>query len=274
MLEFVKSKKLLFLLSVFFPHFTFASFEIYGNNVVNIALAGAGCAADEFRICAAVNPAFAKCDNSFTLSYRRLFGLPELQHTSLSFNRPINKFNCGSELYYFGFSQYSESALSFSAAYPVTRRLYIGGRLSLYQLRITGYGSTLIAGGGVGMQFRAFDTLFLGMAADNLSDWRISRQNDKLPFKFTFGAAYQPDANLHIFADFYQEDRFPSEIKCGLEYNLLRKIVLRMGVSPQTDIFACGMDLLFPQLKFCYAFRNHPYLGIEHTLGVSMRIPN
>ncbi len=272
MFEFVKSNKLLLLLLILTPHIAFPTFEICGNNVSNLALAGAGCAAAEYRLASSVNPAFSISDNSFNLSYRRLFGLPELQHTSLSYNHSLKKFNLGGELYHFGFTQYRENALNLSLASPLYSRLHIGVKISVYNLAISGYGSTSTAALSLGALFKMTHQLTFGFSAGNITSLPVNQLQNDLPAALTFGAAYRPHPQIQILLDYCRENRFPPELKCGLEYILMEKIVLRAGVSQRTNIFACGIDLLFRRSKFSYAFRNHPYLGLEQTMGVSMSI--
>jgi len=273
MFEFVKLNKLLLLFLILTPHFAFSAFETCGNNVSNLALAGAGCAAAEYRLAGTVNPAYSVCDNSFTLSYRRLFGLPELQHTSLSYNHSLKKFNLAGELYYFGFSQYRENAFSLLAAYPLYSRLHLGGKISLYNLAISGYGSASTVTFSLGAVYKLLDNLSFGFSPGNIPGFPANHLQSQLPAAFIFGAAYRPHPQLQILLDYHRENRFPAELKCGLEYILLEKIVLRAGISSETNIFACGTDLLFRRGKFSYAFRNHPYLGIEQTMGVSLSFP-
>ena len=90
------------------------------------------------------------------------------------------------------------------------------------------------------------------------------------------GFLYKPSAAIQLSAEIEKVTDYPLSMRAGLEYEIVKRFVLRTGISsrPQTNHF--GLGFKGNRFHLDYAMHTHPQLGWSHhfSLGYILRDQN
>ena len=82
------------------------------------------------------------------------------------------------------------------------------------------------------------------------------------------GFLYKPSKTIQLSAEIEKITDFPVAVRIGLEYEIVKKIVLRTGIAsnPQTNHFGIGFN--GNRFHLDYAMHTHPQLGWSHHFSL------
>ncbi|MEM7297940.1 MAG: hypothetical protein AAF391_06705, partial [Bacteroidota bacterium] len=83
------------------------------------------------------------------------------------------------------------------------------------------------------------------------------------------GFSYRPTEELMLNVEVEKDLDFDEVFKAGLEYQIIKKVFIRTGISTEPFLSAFGVGFHPKNLKFDYAFSNDSRLGNVHELSVS-----
>ena len=87
------------------------------------------------------------------------------------------------------------------------------------------------------------------------------------------GFSYKPSSVVQLSAEMEKVTNYPISLRAGLEYEIVKRFVLRTGIAsrPQTNHF--GLGLKGNHFHVDYAMHTHPQLGWSHhfSLGYVLR---
>lgn len=107
----------------------------------------------------------------------------------------------------------------------------------------------------------------------NLTQSRLySTPVEPLPVDMKVGLAYQPLAKLKLLFEVEKEMDFDPLKKAGLEYQALKGLFVRTGVTfdPVKNYF--GLGFYRKRLMVDYAFNNHNRLGLSHHISLGYKL--
>src|SRR5690606_33183894 len=95
---------------------------------------------------------------------------------------------------------------------------------------------------------------------------------ENLPIVMKAGLLYSPTSKLKILTEIEKEVDQSLFKKAGIEYELLKGLYARTGITlePMKNYF--GMGLCRKRLIFDYAFQSHHRLGPSHYLTVGYKL--
>lgn len=118
----------------------------------------------------------------------------------------------------------------------------------------------------------------LGVVVQNIgTKMKIYKDKFSLPTIFKFGIAYRlPDDKLLLVCDLKKPYDNEASIHLGLEYQILKSVLLRVGYRYKLDNLAnepltnltCGIGFVIKDFKLDYAFM--PYDKLEDTHRISL----
>jgi len=117
----------------------------------------------------------------------------------------------------------------------------------------------------------------LGVVVQNIGQkMKIYKERFSLPIGFKVGVGYHPNDKLVLVCDLKKPYDNESSIHLGLEYGILKSILLRAGYrykfdnlknEPLTDL-TCGIGFVIKDFRLDYAFI--PYDKLEDTHRISL----
>jgi len=205
---------------------------------------------------------------SVVLGADRRVWLPGLETYGLGLTIPSG-FGCiGLTVRQFGYTSYREQSVSLLFARQLSEQWTLGIGVDYLRLSIADYGRRQTITGQVGLQFRPFDQLDIGMRIYNPFQAALSQDGEEAwPTLFSLGASYAPAAGLAFLAQVDKSLDGPLRVRCGLDYEVLNSLRLRAGFStvPATPHAGVGYRLKALDLDVGAGF--HPYLGIIPAVG-------
>ncbi|MBC8277265.1 MAG: hypothetical protein H8E46_03475 [FCB group bacterium] len=246
-----------------------AAFETSDADIISISLGGAGCAGYNFNH-SGRNPAGQFSGSGFRMSYRNIYGMPELKQSSLAYytSKEVNSFSV--ILSDFGNKVYREDALTVNYSRELRGGFSACAGISNYYLSLNGLGSDYTAGLNGGLSWSPGEMWNIGASVMNINDPSLGEQKDRIGRKYACGFGYFPAESIRLFGDVVKEDRFPADFRAGLEFALSEIVTIRAGVNSPEPQLSGGFSVYHQRFSFLYAFRNHNYLGASHMFGVQI----
>lgn len=208
--------------------------------------------------------------------YVQPFGLPELTDVAVVYADPLllpqGWGTLGASARRFGFSLYSETAVSLAFARTFERRLLVGLNVSYQLLSIQGYGNAGAIGLDIGTLVLITPELSLGVAAMNVNRPTIGTSGEAIAQVYLAGLSYRLLRVLRAFLDVEKDIRYPLSIKSGLEFEAVPSVALRAGFSTEPQRFAAGVGVRYALFDADYTLTTHPELGFSHHLTLSVRL--
>ncbi len=197
------------------------------------------------------------------------FGLGPLTQVSAGIARQIGRHHAVfARAGQFGFEAFNERLISAGYAMRFADRISGAARFDLYQISIENYGSAMVPGFLIGVQFRLGSTVTLGTTVRN--PVRIATHDAlEMPSVLTLGLAYQPSDAVAVFAEVEKDIDFPPRMRLAVEYQVAEPLVLRAGAAGNPGTFHAGFGLrVRPALRIDIAASYHTYLGVTPAVSI------
>jgi hypothetical protein len=175
----------------------------------------------------------------------------------------------GIGMHHFGGELYSEQQIGLAFG-KSTGLVSLGGKVNYFQVSMGEFGvkKTLT------FEFGAIaevipEKLFLGASIYNFTQSKLADyQDERIPTVMKAGLSYHPSEKLIINVETEKDIDFPAIIKAGIEYEIVKYLKLRTGISSKPYVNYFGVGFNPGKLQFDYAFRTHSQLGASHNLSV------
>jgi hypothetical protein len=184
------------------------------------------------------------------------FGLAELRLMALAAAYPTSVGTFGVAARRFGFELYRETSFSIGYAREIGG-VFAGLNVNYHSVAIERYGSAETFALDAGVLVPVVESLRFGIAARNVSAAAIGESRERLPQTFTAGLAYSPIENADMAFDYQKEPGFVASPRGGIEYWIIREVVLRLGFSDQPSSYTAGLGLRYMFVQFDYGFATH-----------------
>jgi hypothetical protein len=197
------------------------------------------------------------------------YQVPGLQVLALGAVLPTRRGNFGLAIQRFGDELYSEHLVGLAYSHQINQ-VSIGLKVNYVQIAISDLGSRSTLALELGGVAQILPQLSFGAYIYNFNQARLADyQDERIPTLMKAGFSYQPSSQLLINAEVEKDIDFPAVFKTGMEYEIVKNVNLRTGIStfPFTQHFGAGIQA--KSLQFDYAVTSHPQLGLSHHLSLA-----
>ena len=197
----------------------------------------------------------------------RRFMLEELNAYSAIIAFPTTSGTFGLQGDYFGSTAYNESQLGILYARKITKQIDAGVKFNYYAVRTPGYKSVSTINFEGGAIFHFTDKLHAGLHIYNPSGSNLGKTGyEKLASVYKLGVGYEVSEIVFISAEMVKQQGRPISVNAGLQYNILKNIFFRTGVSTLTGSsnVSLGFQLSFARIDVNTTY--HPQLGFTPGL--------
>ena len=164
----------------------------------------------------------------------------------------------------------SENTITLSYGKALNEDLSFGCNLIGYQLTQTRFGSANTFGVDLGLLADIYDRWRLGFFAHNINSPTLGEENrHNLPRLLSLGISFTPFKGVTSSIDLSKEVGKDTRLCFGQEFQILKNITLRAGLSTQPIKASFGIGLLIKNIEIDYSVLNHEVLPMTHIIGVS-----
>jgi hypothetical protein len=166
---------------------------------------------------------------------------------------------------YYGFGLYNQMKVSLGYGRHITNKLDVGAQFNYNRLnQANGYGSASSINASVGALLHISDKVHAGVTIHNPGGSKWNKLNvEKMPAQFILGIGYNVSDKLFISGEVVKQENLPTNINLGLQYQLVKQVVIRAGVATATNSFFGGVGFNFAKFRIDIAASYHPQLGLS-----------
>lgn len=197
-------------------------------------------------------------------SLQNRFLVKELSTSSGLIILPIHSSVFAFSMYQFGKTTFRQEKLGIAFARSLSPKLHFGIQFNYYRFFLAEENKTIGSSGvELGFQYQLTDHLLLGIHALNPYKTNLETFSGKYsyPSQFNFGAYFQLSESFAFVTELQKDLLYPLNIKTGLEYDVLNKLYIRMGVSGKPYQLTAGMGFTVKMLTLDLAVAYNQFLG-------------
>lgn len=211
-------------------------------------------------------------NTSVCINYENKFELKELSTKSVSVAIPTKLVNFGLAISHFGYSQYNEMQTGLGLARSFSSKFSLGVQFNYYSVYLSpteGSKGTLVT--QVGFQSEVFPRFFVGFHAFNpaQTNIKVGITEKRIPSVFSLGSSYYFTDKLICLAQLDKEVDYDLQWRTGFEYELIKKLSIRMGGYGSPFVPSFGVGIQVKKLQLDVNFERHPVLGINSVCELS-----
>ena len=122
----------------------------------------------------------------------------------------------------------------------------------------------------IGILSQPIDKLTIGIHVFNPWQAELAEyQDETIPSVYRIGLAYSFSDEVLMTAELEKDLLYPSVFKSGIEYYIIPKIALRIGVQNRPAQFTFGLGTVFDGFKADLAFSYHQILGASSQIAIA-----
>lgn len=254
-----------FIIFIFIVHFSKAQ-EVFSPASRSQSLAGISvCLKDSWSVFG--NQAGLTQINRITLggTFQNRFLVKELSTGSALFILPVQSSVFAISFYQLGKTVFRQEKLGIAFARSLSPRLHAGIQFNYYSFFMPEENKSIgTYGVEIGFQYQLTKNVLLGIHALNpikATTKTYSGEYD-YPTRYRLGTLMQLSGSFGFMAEAEKQLLIPMiVIKTGLEYELMKKLVLRTGVSGKPYQLSAGMGFEVKKLKIDLAVAYNQHLG-------------
>lgn len=173
----------------------------------------------------------------------------------------------------FGYTQYQENKIGISYGLKLSDNFGVGAQLSYLNLRIgEGYGSKNTLSAKIGLYALINEHFSLAATLNNPTRSSLTDESeDRLPTEIQLGLNYEFSKKLRTSLQVNKDIDYDPSIHLGLEYQAIEILYLRAGLAnkPSLSTFGFGLFLSDFQLDFASSFDSNlgfsPIVSLAYT---------
>ncbi len=206
-------------------------------------------------------------------AYRTIFDFSPFNTVSAGIVLPTQYGTSGISVYRFGDDLFNSQMLSGMISKKVGI-IGLGVRANYLQYNIEGFGRKAVFIADMGGIAQLTPELTFGALISNFTQAAISDEaNERIPTIIKLGASYQLSTDLVVFMEGEKDVDLDTDLKFGLQYQVIEKVQVRTGFSTQNDTHSFGVGILLNQFMIDYGIRIDRFLGNNHNLGLIYTFP-
>ena len=208
-------------------------------------------------------------------TFQNRFLVKELSTSSGLFILPVQSSVFALSAYQFGQTTFRHEKFGIAFSRSLSRLLHFGIQFNYYRFFLAEENQTIGSFGlELGFQYQLTKQLLLGIHALNPYKTAIKTFSGEYsyPSRFNFGASYQVSESFGFVTEVEKDLSFPLNIKTGLEYSILDKLVIRTGISGKPYQLSAGMGFAVNRMKIDLAVSYNQYLGNSPSVSFQYQL--
>ncbi|SFG76464.1 hypothetical protein [Pedobacter insulae] len=204
------------------------------------------------------------------LNYEKHFLADDLSSAALAFVFPCNRYSFGINIQRYGIPEFSTIKTGLIVAKQFGQKLSIGLRANYHQIKISNYGTTKGISVDIGVFFQLNEKLFVGAYINNPSQESYNTRviNIAVLTSAHIGLAYQTSAKVLIATTLSKELDLPWNVAMGIDYQLIKSLSIRSGVSVAPFKHHIGIGLSSLHFLTDVTFIKDPNLGYSPQITI------
>jgi len=206
-------------------------------------------------------------------SYENQFLESEFANKALAFAHPFKAAAFGLSFTQFGFSNFQENKVGLSYGRALGENIAMGVQLNYLSTSIgEGYGSRSSFSGTIGLQAKI--NRKISIAAVIINPNRAERaefDDERYPSLIKLGMAYVFSKKVDAYTEVVKDIDFDANLKVGLEYQAMEKIVFRAAYATNPALTAFGFGVKLKQFQLDVASGFDSNLGFSPQLSIAYR---
>lgn len=204
------------------------------------------------------------------IHYENRFLLKEVSVRAGAFAIPVKRGTFGLCITNFGYSLYSENKYSISFSKPFGDKLSAGIAMDYLTTQIAeGYGNKNVFVAEIGIQSKPLKDLTIGAHVFNPTHTRLADYADeRIPTIIRLGANYNLSDKVLLSAETEKDMAQKASFKAGIEYKAVKEFYLRAGISTNSTLSSFGFGLNLNNLKIDLSANYHQTIGISPQLSL------
>ncbi|MBC7746096.1 MAG: hypothetical protein H7096_13455 [Flavobacterium sp.] len=204
------------------------------------------------------------------IAIQKPFAGYDLSTQSLILIVPIKNNVFGISLQRYGVTSFKEQRVALCYAKNFGDKLYAALDINYHLLKIENYGATQTYSVEAGMIYLLNKNLSFGahVANPNQNIYNASALAT-IPFRVQIGASYVFSEKILFCGTLEKYAKYQNDGKLGLEYQIIKVLALRGGISANPFKQYAGFGINFQKLKFDFAASSHPVLGYSPQIALS-----
>ncbi|RMF10260.1 MAG: hypothetical protein D6762_01810 [Candidatus Neomarinimicrobiota bacterium] len=191
----------------------------------------------------------------------------ELQARHWSLAGSFRRVDWAVGMHRFGRNDYTETGLHIAARYPLRTQVHTGLSLHLYQLHITGYGTSFLPALTWGLTSRLSPALRFRVTLENIlqrpaATWRV-------PEHLTACLLVQTPYAVDLALAWDQDPDYPGTLKTGLAARPLPFLYVTTGFTSRPDRVTGGLVFSYHSIRLAYGI---DYLPSVNRLTTSVGV--
>lgn len=203
--------------------------------------------------------------------YSNSFLVKELAHKSIVATYALKNSGFGLSLSQFGYSLYQENKVGLSYGLKLSDNFGAGVQLNYFNLKIgEGYGSTGVLMAKVGVYTKITDELSLAATISNPTRAQLNDYKDeRLPTEIQIGLNYEFSKKLNTSIQVAKDLDFDPSLQLGLEYQVIEILYLRAGIANKPAESTFGFGIFFKDFQMDFASCFDSNLGFSPKISLS-----
>jgi hypothetical protein len=206
------------------------------------------------------------------LSYQNYYGLSLLNSIGAGVVFPFHQLGIGIGVQKFGDQYYNETSIGIGTAHNIGN-VNLGLKINYHQISIEEIGvkrNLVLEFGGIA---EISKQLSFGGHIYNLTQSKINKEKKEfIPVVMKAGLSYKPYYKLILNIESEKQIYFRPLFKTGIEYSIIEKLKIRIGITLNPSRFFCGVGFSDKRFAINYAMCNHPVLGNSHQLSINYHL--
>ncbi len=204
------------------------------------------------------------------LSYQNRFNVSSFQVIGGGYVQRMGFGNAGVSFYKFGDDLYSQQKMTIGYANHIDM-VSLGIAASIVQVSIEGLGTESAVVIEFGGMADITKQLKFGAHVFNLNQADLA---EDIPVSTVIkaGIAYLPIEQLSLSLEVQKDLEFDEIVRIGLEYEVIKNVWLRTGISTNPFKSAFGAGFLWRNFTLDYAFNDQSDLGVIHEFSLGYLI--
>ena len=207
---------------------------------------------------------------TLTLNYIKRIIDVELSQETIGLVLPGKHNSLGFVFHRYGITAYNEITAGTMLARKFGEHLSIALRLNYHQLKIQNYGITRGFSVDIGSIYKVSEQVSLGIYLNNpaLQHYANKLVQVSIDRSVYFGAAYQASDKVIIATTVNKCTDLPYNISLGFEYQVVKNINLRTGITTAPFKQFAGFGLNYKNLSIDFAVESDPFLSYSPQIGI------
>ncbi|WP_462251030.1 PorV/PorQ family protein [Ekhidna sp.] len=259
-------------LTIFFflihhSHAQIGTFNLGGRNA---GMAGASITlGDEFSLFNNIGGIGRIESHAAFVSYQSRYGIKQFQEVGAGAIYASEIGNAGLGFYKFGDDIYSEQRLHLAFGNEI-QMISLAVAIDLLQYHISSIGTKKSIALQLGGIVTVTPEITLGAHIFNLNQAKLDLESpEHIPTVMKGGVSYRPSDELMLNLEVEKDLDFVEIFKAGIEYQLIKDVFVRTGVSTNPFIGAAGIGIHPKNLKFDYGYSSDEILGSIHDFSIA-----